>query len=424
MEYLAHHLQALGVQVIVAAPGEQDAIYTHDGLDVRRYAVFRNVANLQDLYGKGDALAARGFARILEEESPDIVHLHAFTRGVSLKLVREAKRRGIPVVFTYHTPTVSCLRGTLMNWGKSVCHGSLDVKRCTACSLHALGMNRVLSIFISNLPSFIPRFINSKNLSGGLLTAFRMKELVALRHSAFLALMEEVDCILVLCHWTKNLLMRNSVPSEKIILCYHGLPYNVQQNPSNLRTMNNLNRNSQLKIAFLGRLDHTKGADLLIRAVRSLPEISIELDLYGIVQDIGNTQYLQYLKNLAKGDSRIRFLAPVPSSDMVSTLAGYHAIAVPSRCIETGPLVVLEAFAAGVPVLGSNLGGIAEKVEHGVNGLLVDVDSIEGWKETIKRLFEDRSILERLRHGIRPPRGIDEVAGEMISLYKKVLIRT
>jgi hypothetical protein len=75
------------------------------------------VNNLRELYGEGDQTAAREFAKILDEERPDVGHLHAFTRGVSLRMARKAKRRGVKVVFTYHTPTVSCQRGTLMHWG-------------------------------------------------------------------------------------------------------------------------------------------------------------------------------------------------------------------------------------------------------------------------------------------------------------------
>ena len=95
---------------------------------------------MSELYGEGDELAAREFEKILDEEEPDLVHLHAFTRGVSLKIVRAAKARQIPVVFTYHTPTVTCTRGTMMRWGRIPCDGEMLGRRCTACTLHGLGI--------------------------------------------------------------------------------------------------------------------------------------------------------------------------------------------------------------------------------------------------------------------------------------------
>jgi glycosyltransferase involved in cell wall biosynthesis len=82
---------------------------------------------------------------------------------------------------------------------------------------------------------------------------------------------------------------------------------------------------------------------------------------------------------------------------------------------------VLEAFAAGIPVMGSNLGGIAELVEHGVNGLLVEPESQEAWGQAFQKLCEDRNILMRLRAGIRPPRSMSVVAEDMLVLYRTLL---
>ena len=93
---------------------------------------------------------------------------------------------------------------------------------------------------------------------------------------------------------------------------------------------------------------------------------------------------------------------------VVSVMAEYDLIAVPSRWLETGPLVVLEAFAAGVPVLGSNLGGIAELVRDGVDGILVAPNDAAAWAVAIGRLVEDRNVIDALRCGIAPPRTMDQ----------------
>src|SRR5207344_3638668 len=96
--------------------------------------------------------ASARFVRILEEERPDVLHQHALTPGCSSDLSRQAKARRIPVVFTYHTPTVTCQRGTLMEWGSTVCDGRLDVARCTACSLHGLGAGVSASRMLAQMP--------------------------------------------------------------------------------------------------------------------------------------------------------------------------------------------------------------------------------------------------------------------------------
>jgi glycosyltransferase involved in cell wall biosynthesis len=423
VDALAHHLHKRGVRVVIAAPGEGSAASVHDGLPVRRFAVTKNVGDLRDLYGEGDDLAAREFGYILDDEHTDVVHLHAFTRGASLRLVREAKRRGIPVVFTYHTPTVSCQRGTLMRWGEEVCDGALDLHTCARCTLHGLGLNKFLSATLGSLPSSIGRLVASAGLSGGFWTALRMTDLVRVRHAAFRALTAEVDHVIALCQWVEDLLLRNGAPSAKITVSPHGLCQDADFRwPITERGKDDpefaiRNPQSPIRMAFLGRLDPTKGPDILIRALRLLPEAPLELHLYGIVQGASGTAYLQQLKTMASGDPRIAFCPPVTSNGIISLLRHYHLLAVPSRCLETGPLVMLEAFAAGVPVIGSELGGIAELVEHGVNGLLVEPDSPEAWCRTFRRLSEDRGLLGELQAGIRPPRGMQDVAEEMVALY-------
>jgi glycosyltransferase involved in cell wall biosynthesis len=398
-----------GVEALVAAPGSRDESYDYEGLPVRRFAIGADLS-LRDLYGLGDHIAAASFERLLDAERPDVVHLHALTSAVSLRLVRAARQHGVSVVFTYHTPTVSCQRGTLLRWGREVCDGALDVRRCTACTLHGLGLARSASVALSLLPARAGRALGKRGRTGGMWTVLRMTELVALRHSAFRSLIEEVDRVVVLCHWTEQLLRYNGVNQDKIILSRHGL-----NQPAFANSAQQAPRWA-IRVAFLGRLDSTKGVDLLIAALRALPDAPVELDIYGIAQE-GSTAYSAQLDHMAASDARIRMLLPVPSGQVVGLLAGYDILAVPSRGLETGPLVVLEAFAAGTPVLGSRLGGIAELVTDGVDGLLIQPGSIEAWRETLKRLSIDRGLLTRLKDGVRPPRPMEQVTMEMIELY-------
>src|SRR5437868_6033168 len=88
---LAQKQRAQGNEIVIAAPGDRDDGYVREGLKIRRFSVSEHVEDLRDLYGAGDQLAARAFGRILDDEHPDLVHLHAFTRGVSLRTVREAQ---------------------------------------------------------------------------------------------------------------------------------------------------------------------------------------------------------------------------------------------------------------------------------------------------------------------------------------------
>ena len=88
--------------------------------------------------------------------------------------------------------------------------------------------------------------------------------------------------------------------------------------------------------------------------------------------------------------------------------------------METGPLVVLESFAAGVPVLGSDLGGIAEWITHDHDGLLLAHDSTEVWSKAIQRIADEPGVLSRFRSNIQPPRSMREVAMDMLGIYQEL----
>ncbi len=416
VESLAHRLQARGTSVVVAAPGRQSCSYDHRGLPVRRFSISDRIENLQDLYGDGDVEAAREFGGILDDERPDVLHMHAFTRGVSLRLVREAKARGMGVVFTYHTPTVSCQRGTLMRWGTDVCDGTLDRATCTACALHGSGLPIAVSQILGRMPRAVGSEIGRGGVSGRWWTALRMSELVGRRHAAVRALFKEADKIVALSLWVQDLLVRNGVPAEKIHLSRHGVSQTAAAPPDRLRSATR----EPLRIAFLGRFDSTKGPDILVRAMRTLPGRMVEADLYGITQSDAEDAYVAELNRLAGGDPRIRFLPPVAHERVDRLLHAYDLLAVPSRWLETGPLVVLEAFAAGLPVIGSKLGGIAELVRDGIDGVLVEPNSAEAWARTIRQLDENRDVLEQLRRGLSPPRTTDDVADDMLLIYHRL----
>jgi glycosyltransferase involved in cell wall biosynthesis len=98
-------------------------------------------------------------------------------------------------------------------------------------------------------------------------------------------------------------------------------------------------------------------------------------------------------------------------------LSSYHLLALPSRSLEPGPIVILESFAAGTPVIGSKLGGIAEWVRHQDNGLLLEAEDVRAWADALRLCAEDRNLLARLRQGVKPPRSMVDVAGETAQLY-------
>ena len=143
--------QNQGVQTIVAAPGPEQNSYMHDNTAVFRYRVSNRINNIEELYGSGDPDSASEFGVLLEHLKPDLVHFHALTRGVSLLHLRETNKRRIQTCFTFHTPTVSCMRGTMMWHGIRECDGAPNNFRCCTCVLQKHGLPGPLASLVTLL---------------------------------------------------------------------------------------------------------------------------------------------------------------------------------------------------------------------------------------------------------------------------------
>jgi glycosyltransferase involved in cell wall biosynthesis len=245
-----------------------------------------------------------------------------------------------------------------------------------------------------------------------------MRGLVEQGHAHVRALLREVDHVVAVCEWVRALLLRLGVPPGRVTLNRQGL----SEAPERQAEPRPDPAGRPLRLAFLGRLDATKGLDVVLQALQRIPRVPLTLDAYVVRQGEGSA-YEREVERLAAADPRVSLRSPVASAEVVPALRAYDALVVPSQWLETGPLVVLEAFAAGTPVIGSDLGGVAELVTEGVDGLLVPASDLRAWAGRLQRIAAGPALLGPLRQGIRPPRTMRAVAEEMAGLYQGVLSR-
>lgn len=424
---LARVQQNRSYEVAIAAPAGQSRTYFHDGLPVHRFGIAAKI-DLRHLYGEGDPTAATNFNEILDRFRPDVLHLHAFTSAVSAPLAQSARSRGTPVVFTYHTATVTCCRGTMLEWGNRVCNGEMRVKRCARCMLHGKGLPEAASWLLGAVPETVGAFVGMAGLAGGFWTALRSTELVAVRHAAAMRfLSEESDHIFAVCEWARSVLVANGVPPGKITLSRQGSPYPFQKVAMpgvGMQTPDPPSRelSAPLRFAFLGRFDPAKGLKVLIDAISMMPDLDLRLDVFAIAQGDETRRRKAVLIDQVRQDRRIRFMAPLDATEVVERLRSYDALLVPSQGLETGPLVVYEAFAAGIPVVGSARGGIAELVRDGETGLLIDPpESAAAWAGGIKRLIQEAGILRKLKTASKPIRTAEDAADDAAQVYSALL---
>lgn len=420
---LIHAMRAYGVESQVAAPkfSAHEDIYRHDDIDVFRYPVIGSL-KLEPNHGHTPHRGFDRFVNWLRQQDAEVYHQHQWAPACGLPHLRAAKELGMATVVTIHLPTPICLRDTLMLNGQSVCNGRIDPVRCSRCC----GVSEHLSAPTIQLLSRLPipmsqaargalrrshRLAPSLRTSAeALLSPLTIPAFVTARRNSLLEMARWSDRIIAVCQWLYDALLLNGVPERKLMLCRCGVSKHLHKPATREPSKRSF------RVGFLGRWNPTKGIHVLVDAIRRMPaECAIELVIHGVADD---EHYRQQVLSRIGRDPRIHIAPPVERADLPAVLPSFDVLAVPSQWLETGPLVVLEAHASGVPVIGSDLGGIAELVQPNVNGLLVPPGDSTDWAAALTRLVENPALLDKLRRGIRPVRSISAEAAELAALYK------
>jgi glycosyltransferase involved in cell wall biosynthesis len=206
------------------------------------------------------------------------------------------------------------------------------------------------------------------------------------------------DRFIAVSRWHAEAPVRNGVPAERVEICRQG----VDRHPPDRRPIARADA-ATLKVGFLGRYHETKGLHVLVQAMRMLPaEAGIELHVWGVARTPDARDYRDRIERLSSGVPAVVLHDEARAEDIYPHI---DVLCVPSVYFETGPLVVLEAHAWGVPVVGTNIGGIPERVEDGVTGFIChDIDEAVGAVRRVDRLsratcrarFEQRFTAQRM----------------------------
>lgn len=345
---------------------------------------------------------------------PDVLHLHPLTIAIESELVCDVRLRA-PVVLTYHTGIASCLRGDLLLEGRSLCDGAVELLRCRACSLGARGLPRALVPLVSGLASTGWRPRRSGPIRR-LSSALELARQPAGQLRAWERLRRGVQAFVAGSRWVQELLLRNGVAPERVVLSPHGtstMPTRVSP------------RTGALRLGFVGRFRVEKGAGLLLDALERVPpDADVLIEVVSPTWQRPAQEELAIVaraRGLAARDPRLRLAEAVPPDGVAARMADWDALLVPSLAPETGPLVVLEAQAAGLPIIGSRRAGIAERVSDGRSGFLLEPGDVVAWAELIKACARTPQRLRDLRQHVPQPRPASAVATDMLALYERLL---
>jgi glycosyltransferase involved in cell wall biosynthesis len=409
---LASELQKIDIECLVAVPSVHgraaESIYR--GVRVVHYQCPVRTAPAESILASVNADA---FQALLASEQPDVYHQHDWTLNCGLSHLRAAKQLGIPTIITLHLAKLICRMNTMLYEGISQCDGKVIESRCARCYLTTRGMPRLLAGPISKIPTDVSTNLMNLPFVGrvfsGRVTASNFA--VGL-HSVI----EIVDRIVTGSEWLKEALLINGIQPSKLETIRSGVDPEVialsSQTPSKSGGM--------LRIGFLGRWNQAKGLHVLVEALKRVPDAPYTLHVLATGEDSISVAYRQKIEKMIGQRSQFQLRTNQPRSAVNRFFQEIDLLAVPSQCVETGPLVALEANAWKVPVVGSDLGGIRELIRHQVDGILVPHGDVEAWTNALARLARDPIVLAQLRKNIRPVRTMRDTARDMSALYRAV----
>jgi glycosyltransferase involved in cell wall biosynthesis len=337
-----------------------------------------------------------------------------------------AKQAGIPVVVTLHDFWFLCQRLTLMRPDGALCDGKVTPADCALCL--AKDRRRYLladkltgglagRALVSGAKAGWPLF---ENLLGG---SGKIETLANRRRTLFDAL-GQVERIIAPSQYLKQVFVENGFPAARIHYCRYGLDTgrlaNLERGHLEAKTNKNPPAVKQLRVGYLGQILPHKGVDVLVKAIRLVKgNKELSLKVYG---EMGrNPAYDAKLLNLAAGDERIEFAGPYNAAQLPEILTRLDVVVVPSIWLENSPLVIMEAQAARIPVIATNLGGMAEMVRQGENGLLFARKDARDLANQLQRLLDEPALLAALKAGAVPVKSLDAEFAELSPIYAEVV---
>jgi glycosyltransferase involved in cell wall biosynthesis len=175
---------------------------------------------------------------------------------------------------------------------------------------------------------------------------------------------------------------------------------------------------SAVRVGYLGTISAYKGVGVLIDALERLTGLPVAGRIHGALEIFPT--FTAELKARAKNPAT-QFLGRFDNRRVGALFAEIDVLVVPSLWWENSPLTISEAFLAGTPVIVSDIGGMAEMVQDGVNGFRVPPGDPEALAAALRRFVDDPTLVERLRPKPSSVRDIrDDAARAELEMFRLV----
>ncbi|WP_167376122.1 glycosyltransferase [Methylobacterium tarhaniae] len=179
-------------------------------------------------------------------------------------------------------------------------------------------------------------------------------------------------------------------------------------------------------VGFFGQINPYKGLDVLLAAATALDAAvwrGLVLEVHGANLDEQSSSFrvrIDALRERLPETARLHWGGPYERTELAGRMARVDCVVVPSIWWENSPMVIQEAFACGKPVICSGIGGMAEKVRDGIDGLHFEVGNPLALAERLTQLVAEPDLLSRLAEGIIAPPTYAESGAAYIALADRV----
>ena len=323
---------------------------------------------------------------VLDSFQPELIHVQHLM-GLPTSLMSAVRARAIPYLITFHDYWWSCANAQLYtNFDQTICAGPDNFVNCGRCTLSRGGAD------------------------GLKMAAPLLRPLLSKRNQRLSEIVAQAESRVAPTPFVQQIYRQIGV-QEHIEVVSHGIEP-PDSSPESVPF------NSPLQLIYLGSIAPQKGLHIAIAAVNQLPADSVSFTIYG-----GLDAFPDYVAELRAQATHpgIRFAGHLERELLWTRLAQAHLAIMPTQWYESYVLTIDEMFAAGIPVVGSRLGVLPDRIRNGVDGLLVEPANVQAWSDSLRRFLEEPDLLARLRSGIRPVRRIEQHVDEMEAIYKRIM---
>jgi glycosyltransferase involved in cell wall biosynthesis len=328
---------------LLARAGHEVVIYRKSNREIESYSPFGRLGLAKRAVWASDTrLEVR---QMLAEQKPDLVHVHNTLFMISPSIYSACREAHVPVVQTLHNYRLLCPAATFFRGGQI----------CRECVEHSLWRGVRYGCYRDSRPA-----------TAAVALALKL-------HRGSRSWVRTVDCI-ALTAFARQRFIDGGLPADRIAV----KPNFVDPDPGE-------RIEDGLYAAFVGRLSPEKGVSTLVAAWKHLGN-RIPL----VVLGDGPLRTVIESEAARQGLSSISFHGQVTCEEVRKTLKGARFLVVPSECYENFPMIIVEAFACGTPVVCSRVGAMQELVEHNRTGLHFRLGDAQDLAATIEWAWTHR----------------------------------